>query len=46
MTVSELGERMTSDEFTAWRAFYAYRAALQKNEAAKAERESKGKRGR
>jgi hypothetical protein len=39
MTVGELGERMTSDEFTRWRAFYAYRAAIADKEARKASKQ-------
>lgn len=45
MTVAELGERMSSDEFVRWQAFDAVRAA--KAEAARKAEAAKGRnRGR
>lgn len=38
MTVAELGDRMTNDEHTRWRAFISYRAAIEEKEAKKAKR--------
>lgn len=38
MTVAELGERMSSDEFTRWRAFHAYRHALEEKAAKRSKR--------
>lgn len=40
MTVSELGERMSSYELQEWIAFHAYEIKLQKEAEAKAKRES------
>lgn len=38
MTVEELGDRMSSDEFVQWQAFYAWRHAMQEKEAKKVKR--------
>jgi hypothetical protein len=46
MTVDELGERMTSEEFTRWQAFYAYRRAMQEKAVREENVKAKARRGK
>lgn len=46
MTVDELGDRMTSDEYVRWQAFFAYRAAMQQKAEKEAAVKAKASRGR
>ncbi len=46
MTVEELGGRMSSDEFTRWRAFFAYRRSMQDKAEREAAVKAKASRGR
>lgn len=44
MTVAELNTRLTQTEYNKWRAFYAYRNALEQQAAEKAKAEAKVRR--